>query len=833
MYRIAVIENETELQRYGHSNVARNLTQAVSSQPDAKYYNFQSFTSANIRQLFQPSNNCIIEFDALFLSTNACSDSVVLGYLRDHKDRLIEFIENGNGIYIGYQKKLSKENRSKSPDDFHKAAKFATANTLFDFLPNYCQFYLVEEFFLDGNEDNPEFRTKESSEGNIKIYDKNRRDVILSYPCEVQEYDILKQCRNNEFQNHLYKSSIYPVLSSSYETLLYDDTPNEGDKRILLARAIPKHKERIVISSIVLDWENHTSLLLNIIEYITKGIPRHAFIQGKDDNSDFSYLISSAIISKISCAKYSTVEEISAEMYSIHDIYYFAPSVKETVVKKFWSKVSTEKGKKKIYHLLTSDPSNEEFVLTQYSNSSALDGIKTNVHAWLNNYQKKQGRGFWDGFWVTYDTLLMMYVVGLDYAPYLPGVYADMIKRRREDGSYDRLMGCTLGMLKLLLLFWPVKKTQICQTHEWIISRIFPSGNATAIDHMPISAFEKESFLITYKENEEAINNICEYNIKNENFDSLFYEVRISFVEPQSKSNYCSEIELCRHLQFCSYFNLPYTQIISTIMTKRDHESNWAGVSRTAGVLIILLSTLKKEIIKQDNLDKKFEESINYIRTQYDTTKSNWNNLVLDTVRAVQALYLYDKMFTLATRDFFETVQLDAEIIGYNNIIQESLTTSSTLQQHLYTIEESCEILKDEKKSLMSNEQALKGRINELEIEIEMQKIETENTIKTDREKYETRWRVGTGLSLFFGFVTIGLLSFIFFDLQAAGKLFTQLGSLIAMTVSLFLSLAIEEYLHSRLFPETFENKKSDKRTKKQRTKTHNNNEVNSHEHHK
>jgi len=815
MYRIAVIENETELQRYGHAHVARNLALAVSLRPDAKYYNFQSFTSANIGQLFQPGDNYIMEFDALFLSTNACSDSVVLSHLRNHKDRMIEFIENEKGIYVGYQKKLSKENKSKDPDDFRKAAKTATANNPFEFLPSYYQFGLVEEFILDGSDEKPEFRTKESPEGDIKIYDKNRSDVILNYPSEIQEYDILKQCRNNEFQNHLYKSSIYPVLSGSFETLLYDDTPNEDDKRILLARAIPKNKERIIVSSIALDWENHASLLLNIIEFIAKGIPRHAFIQGKDDNSDFSYLISSAIISKIPCAKYSTIDEISAQMYSIHDIYYFAPSVKDTVVKRFWSKLSTEKGKKKIYHLLTSDSSSEEFVLTQYSNSSALDTIKINVHAWLNNYQNTQARGFWDGFWVTYDTLLMMHAIGLDYSPYLNGVYADMAKRRRGDGSYDRLIGCTLGMLKLLLLFWPDKKAQICQTHEWIISRIFPSGTSTTVDHMPISAFEKESFLITYKENEEAIKDICRYNVKNESFDSLFHEVQTSFVEPQSRSNDCSEIELCRHLQFCNYFQLPYTHIVHAIMGKRDSEGKWAGVSRTAGVLIILLSTLGKEDILRDKLDKRFEESINYIRMHYDATTSNWNNLVLDTVRAVQALYLYDKMFTLATRDFFETVQHDVEIIGYSNIVQESLVTSSRLQQSLYAIEENYETIKDEKKALINSEQALKQRVNELELKMEAQKSEDKNMREADRKRYENRWRIGTGLSLFLGFVTIGLLSFIVFDLQAAGKLFTQLGSLIAMTVSLFLSLAIEGYLHRKLFPETFENKNGDRLSKR------------------
>ena len=97
MYRIAVIENETELQRYGHANVVRNLTQAIASRPDAKHYSFQSFTSATIESLFQNGTNYILAFDGLFLSTNACSDKVVLNCLRKNKDKFVEFIGSGHG----------------------------------------------------------------------------------------------------------------------------------------------------------------------------------------------------------------------------------------------------------------------------------------------------------------------------------------------------------------------------------------------------------------------------------------------------------------------------------------------------------------------------------------------------------------------------------------------------------------------------------------------------------------------------------------------------------------------------------------------------------------
>lgn len=792
MYRIAVIENETELQRYGHANVARNLKQAISTHPDAKHYSFQSFTSANIELLFQQSSNSILEFDGLFLSTNACSDKVVLDCFRRNKDKMIEFIESDRGIYIGYQKKLSLGSKDKDKNIIYQVEEVLKTQdkTPFDFLPKEYQFNLVEEFAYE-SDGSSVLRVKESAEGDIKICDKNRDDVVLNYPKKIIQNNIVTHCRKNDFQNHLYKSSIYPLFQGSYETLLYDDAPDDSGKRILLARAIPKKKERIIASSVVLDWENHSTLLLNIIEYITKGISRLAFVQGKDSNlnRDFNYLINSAIISKIPCTKYNESTEISANMQFIHDVYVFAPNVKEDEVNRFWKKLKEINKNKKVYHMLIH--SGGESVLKQYSNTSSLDAMKVNVATWIKNY-KVDDNGYWDGFWVTYDALLMMKTSGIDYSAYLETIYHGIKKRRHKEGSYDQLIGCTLGMLTLIFNFWQDKTSEIAQTVEWINNRIFPleDKNNGQVESMPISAFEKESFLLAFKELELAKlegggNKIC---LEGAKYDILIAKVYETLVKPQLNGTGCTEMDLCRHLQFCHYFghteDLP--AIIEAIFDKRNHEGNWTGVGRSSVVLVGLLKTLGKEKIIEYRIEKKIEESINYVLEHYSRKNSNWRGLILDTSRALHALSLYDEMFPLSSKDFFETIQKDAELIGYNNIIETSLVTSSELQKELYT--------------LSRKKAQLVDAINEKEATIN--RIDDERTV--DRQKYEDRWRIVTAFSLFFGLITLGLVLFICFELSAAHKLFKSLGSIIAITVSLFISFAVEEYLHKKLFPNTY-----------------------------
>lgn len=215
MYKIAVIENETELQRYGHANVLRNLTKSISQySAESKYYKFYSYTSANINQLL-PIDGSLPVFDAIFISTNACSDDVVYNYLVNYSDLIIRFIENGGGVYVGYQKKLNETlSNIHTVDEFQDLVSNTSKTSPFVFLPKGYRYRLLEEYALIESEDKSSitFRTKDSWEGDIFVDDKSRMDIVLLYPNEiVNSNNILKRCRNNEFSNHLYKSSIYAV----------------------------------------------------------------------------------------------------------------------------------------------------------------------------------------------------------------------------------------------------------------------------------------------------------------------------------------------------------------------------------------------------------------------------------------------------------------------------------------------------------------------------------------------------------------------------------------------------------------------------------------------
>src|SRR5438270_3817372 len=103
MYKVAVIENESELLRSGYANIVPKLRRLV--RPER--YTIDSFSVANIESLFETGVNALEVYDSLFITTNATSDRVVLGVLRKHLQRIAAFLDSGKGLFVSSQKKLS------------------------------------------------------------------------------------------------------------------------------------------------------------------------------------------------------------------------------------------------------------------------------------------------------------------------------------------------------------------------------------------------------------------------------------------------------------------------------------------------------------------------------------------------------------------------------------------------------------------------------------------------------------------------------------------------------------------------------------------------------
>src|SRR6185369_8821811 len=311
-YRVAVIENESESLRYGYANIAPRLAQIKR----LRNYTFERFDNQNLPSLFE--NERIFSFDSIFISTNATSDGTTLATLRENRILIEKFITLGKGLFVSNQKKLAVTNTSDL--------------AVTGFLPAELEITAIER---------PEAL---SSEGDISIAAEGNShydpaDAILCFPETVFGNEILRDCRENDFKPHLYRAYLRPIVGGAYHPLVFDSSYQDEFRPLLIASRQSGTSERVLISTIALDWEWHIKLITNIVVFISEGLPTVAFISGAArPTGDFEYLVSSAALSKIPHSVYQTVDAVPEKLLDVHGIYVFSADCIDEQASSLWQK---------------------------------------------------------------------------------------------------------------------------------------------------------------------------------------------------------------------------------------------------------------------------------------------------------------------------------------------------------------------------------------------------------------------------------------------------------------------------------------------------------------
>ncbi len=84
MYRIAVIQNEVEMQ---HSGYVDSIPKFKKQNFELQDHIFNRFSSVNIRELFIESENYLLDYDCLIIGTNATSDGDLYSILCEENNQ--------------------------------------------------------------------------------------------------------------------------------------------------------------------------------------------------------------------------------------------------------------------------------------------------------------------------------------------------------------------------------------------------------------------------------------------------------------------------------------------------------------------------------------------------------------------------------------------------------------------------------------------------------------------------------------------------------------------------------------------------------------------------
>jgi hypothetical protein len=324
MYRIAVIQNEVEMQHSGYVDSVQKYRERFELNVEVV---FNRFSSVNLDRIFTKGEDFLGDYDCLIIGTNATSDGDVYNQLKNENNKKIlsEFINQGKGLLVCSQKKLISDNDCKG----YKARKTA-------FLPEIYEYNVISR---------PQ--SESSADGDVTITSdmnslSNIQNYVLQHPHNLSDDMIESHCKNNDFQQHFYRDYIITKNESMYYPLLLDNRTDS--KRYTMMVASPQKDERIIISTMALDWAGHYELLENTINYLIKGIPALAFIEKKQQESGvFKYLVSEADLQKIAYKLYNSVEECSnSKIFNYHSLFVFSPNFIEKEVSDFWNKESPE-----------------------------------------------------------------------------------------------------------------------------------------------------------------------------------------------------------------------------------------------------------------------------------------------------------------------------------------------------------------------------------------------------------------------------------------------------------------------------------------------------------
>lgn len=528
MYRVALIQNESEMMRYGWSDIKAAFNK--------DNYILDSYTSENISSLFAKINDDC--YDALIVAMNACKNQKINSALSSQKNESIKyFLSQHKGLYIGYQARVPQ----------------------IDFLPDE-----YDISFLD--------RKENSNEGRLKFYHNNIS--ILSFPNNINKTDVTKQCIENNFVEGIYWTHIVSNTREKFDVVIADNLYAEERPLVFSSRGdIPA---RIIISTIPIEWQGHDKLFENILHYIIEGRPLITIITKKENSSKtFKYLISNAEIRKLAVKvyKFENINDLSQIKKGIHDILVFDPTWTENEILDFNKKynyINTLEFSR-VFYFRNSETG--DVILSTLSAFKDFKRISQNALTFLlSSYSAP----FWAGsFWTTVDVICTLSIFNRPVSQYADKIQEEVDKKHNINNSYDEVVGATCGLLILYEIFYGKTDKRYQNTLDWLENNF--SNKAL---------FEKATAINTLTTLGEIVDTKDVISLKNEILSSTKSFIKneaalIAYIRVLVSFNYLNEaIELALNLKALQnttdggWINVSNTSLIVLSLLELQKKSN-------------------------------------------------------------------------------------------------------------------------------------------------------------------------------------------------------------------------------------------------------------------
>lgn len=683
MYRVAVVINENEKIHSVYANtveILKNALKLVYGDDVNQIYSFEEIDKFNVSSLFELGPRNIDTFDSIFIATNACNNKDIYDALVAHKKEISNFIDNGlgkhRGICIANQQKLGSS---------------ATDAVSVEFLPEQLSYKLIKR---------PE---KSSSDGNVNLF--NKKDLIVQFPLKIDQATIDYHCSGeaNNFMPHKYRFFLQPLFPGNYDVIYYDgDNKSKGDdnpQRLLLLKSRLEN-ERIVISSVVLDWAEHLEQLANILVFITEGIDQYAVITKKQDNQIASALFEKGVEYKIPIKLY-----VESNQKKLFDLLKLAPfksviftnEFKKKNLEDLWSKITDDKTSDKTFYIINSEggqENNELFFDCLYSRTYQNDRMFLDGQEWIiaNFITKKWRKSIWTYHYIT-DLLSYINYKNISYIQPLYKEIKNHFKYKYEnadngkelDGkekqSYDNVFNSSCACLKVLynvsLAANRKEKTKkyvndlqcdIERFGNWIVDKLINDIERKQLSYQDIISaivsLAETNYIGALKQSDTKSYKFIADSVvilTNDLFNKL---IDANHSKIDNTFTYADIAKIFRLISVLDCFDAVIDKqktktvigiIVNYLQSMQRYDGKWRNLSLTAELTLAILQAFSSKSSYMDYENKALKSitssAIIFIKESYNYEQKCWLNDENTTAKCVHIISLYDELFNYAIED--------------------------------------------------------------------------------------------------------------------------------------------------------------------------------------
>lgn len=628
MYRVALVQNQSEMAHYAHAD-ARMLVGSLG-------YQIELFTAENISSL--GDRLCEPGIDAVVIGSNALNDRIIREAFIEESlgNGVRELLDRGGGVLALHQQRLASEPGSG-----------------FGFLP--------EPFDTVESTTRPE--VERVSVGELRFPEAAMKHVARLFPRVLMAKEVKRVALSSPSIPGLYWHFWdYPSLAN-WDILLEDSSVGDSRPLVIVSKETSAH--RIVLAALPLDWHDQIDFLANLLVYSVTGRRSTAILRNQNEpNSTYSYFVESMEARRSPFELYdigisNDVDRVSRLIGDgVHGTLVLLDGLDLTKlpVSELGSQVRdrVSRGELKLVTIRRDDEGLPEFTV----NSREAYAKRLLAMAELATQSQLRVGNIDGSFWLTVESLQ-----ALDEIPETSGTYEsivnvviDLASTHDRDGSHDEVFGSTCALYWLRSRFLGEEDRQTQSSLAWLRGRI--DSHKLRDRALAYSFFANRGVL---SDNER-----------------LSAQSDLESVDIES----CSEFDLSVFLR--SALAVPSTRAheFADALTDRQSHGKWIDTATTATTASLLLDFVSESLSRgeTEGLDRARESVREAVVTIQDAlpapadmTPFPWDNKASTTLRCLEAWLKFDRQINLPVYEVMD------QLAGFDLVSRELATMRSSL----------------------------------------------------------------------------------------------------------------------------------------------------------